>query len=32
MSKEYLLGMAIMKAMSKRVMFTFDTDEIIFEG
>jgi len=31
-SNEYLLGMALMKAISKRVMFVFDTDEIIFEG
>ena len=32
MEKEYLIGIALMRAISKRAIFAFDSDEIIFEN
>lgn len=31
MEKEYLIGIALMRAISKRAIFAFDNDEVLFE-
>jgi hypothetical protein len=32
MKDEYLIGMALMRAICKRTIFAFDSNEIIFEA